>query len=274
MTNEKLILAMVHEVFFDPEDEERLSETLGRARKRGANLALLPELPLNSWCPVHRTPRDEDAEEPEGPRHRALAQAAREAGIGVVGGVILRDPDTGRRHNRALVFDSDGKLVAHYDKLHLPSEEGYWESDHYEPGDGLSQVIGGFGLRFGLQICSDVNRPQSTHLLSAMGAEVILAPRATPAESYDRWLLVLRSTAVTSGCYVVSVNRPRPEAGVNIGGPSVAIGPDGCVLLEGAETIGLVQLERTEVAQARRDYPGYLPVRADLYARGWTAVDR
>jgi predicted amidohydrolase len=273
MTNGKLNLAMVHEVFFEPEDRERLVETLSRARKRGADLALLPELPLNSWCPVRRTPEDEDAEEPDGPRHRELAEAAREAGIGVVGGVILRDPETGRRHNRALVFDARGNLVAEYDKLHLPSEEGYWESAHFEPGNGLSPVIDGFGMRFGLQICSDVNRPQSSHLLSAMGAEIILAPRATPVESYDRWKLVLRSTAVTAGCYVVSVNRPRPEDGVNIGGPSIAIRPDGEVLLEGAETIGLVELERTEIEQARRGYPGYLPVRADLYARGWTSVD-
>ena len=269
MASDTLKVALVTEVFHDPEGRDRLRAMLARARDQGAELAVLPELPLNSWCPAGRVPDDADAEGPEGPRQRALAGAAHAAGVALLGGAILRDPASGRRHNTALLFDARGEEVARYAKLHLPAEEGYWETDHYQPGGELPGPVEIMGFPLGLQICSDVNRPEPTHVLGALGALAVLAPRATPPESWERWRLVLRANAVTSGLYVVSVNRPRPEAGAPIGGPSVAIAPDGRVLLETHEPLSCVTLERGAVEAASRTYPGYLPVRSALYAEGW-----
>jgi predicted amidohydrolase len=109
-------------------------------------------------------------------------------------------------------------------------------------------------------------------MLGARGVGAILVPRATPLETYGRWRLVLRADAVLSCTYVVSVNRPGPEAGVGIGGPSLVVAPDGRVVVESTEAISVAALDEQEVAAARRDYPGYLPVRAELYARGWAEI--
>jgi predicted amidohydrolase len=269
-----LTAALVHETFHDPGGGERLATRLCEARERGADLAVLPELPLNEWAPATREARPEDAEEPEGPRHRALAAAAREAGLGLLGGVIARDPAAGRRLNRALLFDARGRTVATYDKLHVPSEEGFWESDHFEPGDEAPRRIDGLALPLGIQICSDLNRPAGCLMLGAQGVVAILAPRATPVETYERWRLVIRADAITSGCYVVSVNRPGPEAGVGIGGPSLAVAPDGQVVVESTAKLSVVHLAAEAAAAARREYPGYLPMRAELYARGWSEIAR
>jgi len=265
-------VAFIHDVFCDAEGDERLRALLGEAKNAGAKLALLPELPLNDWAPASRRVRDEDAEEPEGPRHRRQAEAARTAGIALLGGAIVRDPASGRRFNRALLYDAAGKLLAGYDKCHLPSEEGFWESDHYEPGDEPARPIEGLEMVAGIQICSDSNRPEGSHLLGARGAEFIVCPRATPTASYERWLLIFRANAVTSCTYVLSPNRPHGESGVEIGGPSVAVAPDGAVLLESTEPLAVVDLEREAVESARRLYPGYLSVRAGLYARAWSEV--
>jgi predicted amidohydrolase len=263
-------IAFIHDVFYDTDGGARLGALLGEAKGAGAQLALLPELPLNDWAPARRRRREEDAEEPEGPRHRRLAEAASTAGIALIGGAIVRDPESGRRFNRALLYDATGELLAAYDKCHLPSEEGFWESDHYEPGDEPARPIVGLEMVAGIQICSDSNRPEGSHLLGARGAEFIVCPRATPTASYARWLLVFRANALTSCAYVLSPNRPHGESGVEIGGPSVAVGPDGSVLLESTEPLAVVDLERDAVERARRDYPGYLSVRADLYARAWS----
>ena len=268
-----LALAVVTEVFHGDRAEDRLGSRLAEAAARGAALALLPELPLDPWVPAHRDARDEDAEPPGGPRHRLLARAAERAGVGVVGGAIVRDAETGARNSIAVVFDGRGELRARYRKIHLPQEEGFWEASHYGPGTEPPHVVDAFGLRIGLQICSDVNRPELSHVLGAMGAEAILAPRATPAASYERWKLVLRANAVTSGAYVVSTNR-TPEPGVDVGGPSVVIAPDGEVLLETEDPLAVVTLEREAVRRARDDYPGYLDVNADLYARAWSLASR
>jgi predicted amidohydrolase len=102
----------------------------------------------------------------------------------------------------------------------------------------------------------------------------IINPRATQASTYDRWKLVFRANALTSTTYVLSVARPGPEQGVAIGGPSVAVDPNGEVLIESTDPIVLVQLDPRVVGDARRRYPGYLAQNAALYGRGWAEVAR
>jgi predicted amidohydrolase len=252
--NHRMKIALISEVFTEESSPERLVDLLRDAASRGARVALLPELPLNRWVPAGQQPRDEDAEPPE------------------VGGAIVRDPATGTRHNTALVFAPDGTLLATYRKVHLPEEEGFWETRHYEPGDALSPVLRDFELPIGLQICSDANRPEGCHLLGALGAHAILNPRATEAATYARWRTVLLANALTSGAYVLSVNRPRPELGVALGGPSLAAAPTGEILAETTDTITVVSLDSQVVQEARSRYPGYLATRADLYAQGWGQV--
>lgn len=269
----RLTVALISDVFHDSTGASRLADRLSDARARGATLALLPELPLNPWSPASDVANDDDAEPPEGRRHQMLSTAAREAELGVVGGVIVRDPQDSR-HNTALVFGPDGSLIATYRKVHLPDEAGFWETKHYEAGDELPSIIDAFGVRLGLQICSDINRPEGSHLLGAMGAEAILNPRATEAATFARWRTVLVATAMTSGAYMLSVNRPREEFGVSLGGPSLAVAPDGEVLVETVDPMALVTLDRAVVERARSRYPGYLATRADLYAEGWQRVMR
>ena len=268
----RLTVALVSEVYWQPDGLGRLAERLDRCVQRGADLAVLPELPLNPWRPATRDAVGDDAEPMDGPRARAMAAAARAANIGLVGGIIHRDAATGRRTSRSLVFDREGTLVATYEKLHLPEEPGFWETSHYEPGTQAPERIDAFGLPVGVQVCSDNNRPEGSHLLGAQGVQAVLVPRASEERTYQRWKIVFRANALTSCCYVLSVNRPDPEAGVLIGGPSVAVDPNGTVLLETTDQIAIVTLESHVVSAARIAYPGYLPVRARLYADAWGEI--
>lgn len=269
----RLRVALVSDTFFEPDGPVRLKQTLTEAAGRGADLAVLPELPLNGWAPATKRPSDDDAEPMGGPRTTAQAEAAAEANIGLIGGIIHRAED-GRRTSRALAFDRAGRIVATYEKLHLPEEEGFWETSHYEPGDEPPRRIDAYGLPIGLQICSDNNRPQGTQLLGAQGAMAMINPRATEERTYQRWKTVFQANAMTSCVYVLSVNRPYPEEGVLLGGPSVAFDPNGTLLVETTDRITLVTIEADTVLQARRRYPGYLPVRAQLYADAWSEVAR
>ena len=270
----KLTVALISEVFWQPDGIGRLRDRLAEAADRGADLAILPELPLHLWRPATQEARDDDAEPMDGPRARAQSEAAAEAGIGLVGGIIHRDVESGRRTSRALVFDRSGAVVATYEKLHLPEEPGFWETSHYEPGDAAPKRIDGFGVPVGVQVCSDTNRPEGTHLLAAQGAAAVLIPRATEERSYQRWKLVFRANALTSCCYVVSVNRPDPEGGALIGGASVVVEPNSNVAVETTDRMAVATLDAAVAARARTAYPGYLPVRARLYADAWDEVAR
>ncbi|MAT81919.1 MAG: hypothetical protein CMJ29_09795 [Phycisphaerae bacterium] len=269
--NEQLTIALISDTFHTEDGPARLVDRLQEAKAGGADVAVLPELGCNRWCPSTRDPSPSDEEPPGGPLAGMQSKAAAEVGIWLVGGSLIRDPDDIRR-NSALVFNPQGDLCHRYSKIHIPDEPGFWEADHYQADDQVPRPLDIAGVPMGIQICSDINRPAGTHILTAQGAEVILGPRSTEQATYEKWRPVFQANALTGGCYMLSVNRPVPEDGVLIGGPSIAVAPNGEVLLETTDPVGIVTIDRSVVQQARRDYPGYLAIPSDLYAKAWSSI--
>lgn len=270
MADTTLRVALISETFFDVDATNSLRSTLLLAKEQGAELAVLPEIPMNRWSPWCREPRDSDAEVVGGPRYHMLAQAARDLRIGLVGGLILKDD--GVRRNTALFFDESGAEIGRFAKIHLPEEPGFWETSHYEAGTDLSPVVQFRGWGIGMQICSDLNRPEGCHILGAQGAQAVVGPRSTERATYPRWKTVLLANALTSGLFVLSVNRPRAEHDVLIGGASIACSPLGQVLLETEDTVGVVELKKSDYEKAQLAYPGYLAVQSHLYAEAWSGI--
>jgi predicted amidohydrolase len=268
-----MTIALVSDLFFGNDSERCLCDRLEGARAAGATLAVLPELPLDPWYPAGQEAGAEESEAPGGRRFQTIAKAASAVGIGVVGGAIVQVPNSAKqRHNTTLIFDERGNLVGEYRKCHLPHEPGFWERSHYEAGDQPPAPFRTFAIPFGVQVCSDANRPAGSQVLAALGAELIVVPRATDPKTYSRWRLVFQSIAITCCVFVASVNRPRPESGVEIGGPSVVVGPDGQILLETTAPVAALTIDAATVDAAKSTYPGYLAIRADLYARAWAEV--
>ena len=270
----QLSIALLTDTFAGPDDGFRLLERLQAAKAQKAALAVLPEIPLNRWVPATKTAQASDAELTGGWRERRLSSAAASCGIAVLGGVIRLHPFSGRRYNTALLFDRSGDLIASCEKLHLPEEEGFWETSHYLPGRYPPRTNAALGVSLGIQICSDANRSFGAQLLAAQGVEVILAPRATEAATFNRWRLAYQAMALTASAYVVSVNRPGPELGVPLGGPSLVVDPAGTVVRETTESVSVVTLDLRQVARARRGYPGYLPFPAAVYAEAWQSIQQ
>ncbi len=90
--------------------------------------------------------------------------------------------------------------------------------------------------------------------------------------SWKRWRLAYRAMALTGSTWVVSVGRPRPEFGVDMGGPSLVVDPMGEVVLETTERIETMVLDRRAVEEARQAYPGYLAWPAKTYVTGWKKI--
>ncbi len=263
-----LTVALISEIFSSERD---LVACLDRAHHQGAALAVLPELPFNSWSPATKAASAEDAEGPGGWRENMQRTAAKKARIAVLGGVI-RKASNGCRTNVALLSDAHGCITGSSAKHVLPDEEGFWECDHYQPSVDPPRIIEFKGIKLGIQICSDANRPTAGQLLAAQGVQVILAPRATSPSSWKRWRLAYQAMALTCSAWVVSVGRPRPEFGVDIGGPSLVVNPMGEVVLETTDRIAVTTLDLRAVEDARRSYPGYLAWAAKMYAAGWAEV--
>lgn len=235
-------------------------EVLQQAAAQGCRLVVLPELPFHRWCPAfrERDPQDED-----NGRAAAQAQLARQSGLWLLGGSLEN------RRNTAYLWNPQGEVDLRYEKMHLPQEPGFWEADHYDPGSQPPGVSDGMGFPLGIQVCSDIQRPFGSMFLRHQGAAAILVPRATDRGTFANWRLVMQAMARMTACYVLSVNRPGPEFGVPLGGPSLVVGPDGQVLAEAEQPLTCVTLEHEAVVRARSEYPGYLAVPSSVYAAAW-----
>ena len=264
-------IALLRDVFPHPNMGEALTTRLTEAKAAGADLVLLPEIPSLPWAPGTRNADPSHGESLGGPRYTMQSRAAASANIALVGGGIYLD-DSGHRFNTALCFDERGELAMTYSKIHIPDEPGFWEADHYSSGQEppVPCVLG--GMRVGLQICSDNNRPFGCQHLAAHGCEVILNPRATELGTLDTWITTWRANALMSGCWVLSVNRPGPEGGTPIAGPSVAVSPRGEVVLHTEDALAMVDIDLQAVHDARSEYPAYLAQPTDLYAKAWAAT--
>jgi len=90
----------------------------------------------------------------DGPRQRVMSAAASGVGIALLGGAIIRDLDSGVRHNTALLYTNEGQCIArrsHRGPLHRHRTVGGGSGrDHGPPGSGHIGQGGGSGRQKGV----------------------------------------------------------------------------------------------------------------------------
>jgi nitrilase len=189
---------------------EQARVLLEDAAARGARLAALPE--NFAFMGLQDSDKRAVAEEDgSGPAQDFLAATARGLRLWIVGGTLpLRAGADGRVAAASLVYDSDGRRVARYDKIHLfdvdiPGRaESYRESAHVAPGSSATVVDTPAG-RLGLSVCYDVRFPELYRHLSAAGAQLLSVPSAfTSPTGRAHWEPLLRARAIENLCYVVA----------------------------------------------------------------------
>jgi len=135
-----------------------------------------------------------------GDRYRDLMQlCAQRARLFIIGGSHpVMGPDGIR--NVAHLFTPSGNVYTQ-DKLHVtPSERNEYG---VQPGDGLKVFDTGFG-RIAIQVCYDIEFPETIRLLTLAGAQVVFVPFSTDERrSYLRVRYTAAARAVENGIYTV-----------------------------------------------------------------------
>jgi predicted amidohydrolase len=195
---------------------------------------------------------------------RRVRAAAKASGIWVhIGSLAVRSDVDTRWANRAFVIDSDGEIVARYDKIHLfdvdlATGESWRESARYVPGAGASVVETPLG-RLGLAICYDMRFPALFQRLSGAGATVIAIPAAfTVPTGQAHWHVLLRARAIENAAFVVAAAQVGAhEDGRNTYGHSLVIDPWGRVLLDMGETpgLGFAEIDPASLDEVRNRVP-------------------
>lgn len=107
----------------------------------------------------------------------------------------------GKLYNKSLVFQPDGSYVGQ-PKLHItPSERKYWG---ISGGDELF-VFQSPKVKFGVQICYDIEFPESARYLADQGVEMIFVPYCTDnRQGYLRVRHCAQARAIENQIYVVT----------------------------------------------------------------------
>ena len=233
---------------------------VAEAAASGATLVVLPEY----WPIMGLSDTDKlaHAEQPgSGPIQDFMADAARSHGVWLIGGTLpLVASDAARVMNTTLVYDSQGKPVSRYDKIHLfgfaKGAENYDEARTIVPGESVAMFDAPFG-RVGLAVCYDLRFPE---LFRAMGECTLMVVTAafTHTTGMAHWEVLLRARAIENQCYVLaSAQGGTHQNGRRTFGHSMLIDPWGEVKAVLAEGEGVVcgSIDAAFLAQVRESLP-------------------
>jgi predicted amidohydrolase len=233
-----------------PERAQNLAHALrlvGEAAAQGARLVVLPELFLGPYfCQRPDDARARDrAESVPGPTTQALADAARQHRVVLVGGSVYEKAADGRYFNTASVFAEDGRLLGSYRKTHIPEDVLYHEQHYFAPGDTGVRVFDTSAGKIAPLICYDQWYPEAARLATLQGAEVLVYPTAIGVideqvetnitGDWERmWRTAQLGHAAVNNVFVAAVNRVGREGAITFWGGSFIAGPAGEVLQQGA----------------------------------------
>ena len=186
-----------------------------------ADLAVFPELFLQSYALRGVTPIDLDASGPVAP----LSEAARRHGTGILVGVAARAD--GGMSNAALCIDERGRVAACYRKVHLFGTE----SKFFEPGNEYV-VVRVAGVDTGVLLCYDVEFPEAARSLAAAGAELLVTLSANMDPYAEDHALFVRVRALENGLPHVYVNCVGEEGRLRFCGRSSVADGAGRLLAE------------------------------------------
>ena len=241
-----------------------------QAKEAGADIAVLPEM---FACPYETEQFPVYAEEVGGESVRRLSEAAKEAGLYLVGGSLPERDGEGYIYNTSFVFDREGRLLASHRKAHLfdidiKGGQRFKESDTLSPGNSATVFPTEFGP-MGLCICYDIRFPELFRVMADKGALAVFCPAAFNRTTGPKhWELLFRSRAVDNQLFTVGAAPAADETASYISyGHSIAVSPWGEVLAQAgeAETVLTVTLDLSEVTSVREQLPLLKHRRKELY---------
>lgn len=182
------------------------------AKKKGANIALFPEM----WSDGYNLPQDDTelkklAIKKDSDFLKEFRNLASELQIAI--GITFLEEHSPKPLNSVIIFDREGKEILHYSKVHTCAfdlEKVLDGGDNYYTAD---LDFGRGTVKIGSMICFDREFPESARILMLKGAELILAPNACPME-INR-LSTLRTRAYENMLAVATCNYPKGHPDCN-----------------------------------------------------------
>lgn len=197
-----------------------------RADAEGARLLVFPEGFLQGYLTEEMAAR-RVALELDSPQFLAIAARLAPVRAMIVFGLI--EIEDGRLFNTAAVLQH-GRLVERYRKRHLLAGEAIFTAGIEMP---LFEID---GLRFGINICYDMNFAEAAQAIAERGGELIVGPannmmRRASAEAYKLAHNAARGERCReTGLWLISADVTGERDGRIAWGPTAVLDPEGQVV--------------------------------------------
>jgi predicted amidohydrolase len=202
----------------------RAEKLILEAAARGAKIVCTPEAAVQGYPRVDLPPKTSADDPPiaaerakilaaaetiPGPATERFAALAKELGIWIVFG--MDENRGGKLFNTAILMNPQGEIAGTFSKVHL---QNWMLASGVNHGDSFPVweiEVGGVKVKVGIEICYDIQHPESTRELALGGAEIVFNPYCT--DDFSRPLLVhlYQTRALENRLFIVRVNYGAPR---------------------------------------------------------------
>ena len=231
----KIALAQINYHIGDFESNTRkIIEAIKKARNKGADLVVFPELCITGYPPRDFLEFDEFIRLSE----KSIDEiAAASKGIGVIAGAPVRNPSSkGKPLHNAAVFIHDAKIKSIHPKALLPNYDVFDEYRYFEPGSNC-QVAEFNGVKLAITVCEDIWNLDEHPLykinpmdkMIRQKPDILINIAASPFDQghHEDRLRILRSNVSRYNIPVVYVNHTGAQTELIFDGGSMVMNKEG-----------------------------------------------
>jgi predicted amidohydrolase len=242
-----------------------MKKNIKRAKEKGANLVIFPELSLTGY--LNRDLAYELAEPIPGSSINSLEEKAKKENIHIVFGM----PEQSEKahavlYNTAVLLGPDG-LIGKYRKTHLPTHSVFEEKRYFRLGYEAPVFETELG-KMGLTICYDMFFPEISRLLRLKGSQLIICISASPAVRSRFFEVFTTARALENTVFLAYVNLVGVEDGLQFWGGSRIIAPDGSILAKAKydeEDLVIGTMDYADLERAEAFVPTLRDLRPELF---------
>ena len=242
-----------------------MKKNIKRAKEKGANLVIFPELSLTGY--LNRDLAYELAEPIPGSSINSLEEIAKKENIHIVFGM----PEQSEKahavlYNTAVLLGPDG-LIGKYRKMHLPTHSVFEEKRYFRLGYEAPVFETELG-KMGLTICYDMFFPEISRLLRLKGSQLIICISASPAVRSRFFEVFTAARALENTVFLAYVNLVGVEDGLQFWGGSRIIAPDGSIPAKAKydeEDLVIGTIDYADLERAEAFVPTLRDLRPELF---------
>ncbi len=162
----------------------------------------------------------------DAPEVETVVRMAAEHDVAIIAGLAEKGKD-GRIYAAGFACDGNG-ILGTVRKVHLAPPE----KTIFSPADAIGPLFTVKGFPSGIQLCYDAHFPELSTHMTALGADAIFIPHASPgtdaSEKYESWMRHLPARAYDNSVFVLAVN-PSGDNGFDLSFPgcAVVLSPEG-----------------------------------------------